>query len=87
MSGEEKGWDFPREWAEGAGRCGRRGRARGTYRQSGGEQSLFSCYVKYKTLKNNTTTLNSDPRQLRGRRRFSELQESFVRGAKRGAGV
>lgn len=39
------------------------------------EQSLFSCCGKYKTLKNNTTTPATAPRQLRGRRRFSELCE------------
>lgn len=73
----------PQGWAEGSVCCGRRGRDLQTGWE---EQSLFSCYVKYKTLKNNTTR-RTDPRQLRGRRRFSELQKSCVRGARRGAGV
>lgn len=77
----------PQGWAEGAVCCGRPGRACGTYRQSGRSRVLFSCCVKYKTLKNNTTTRGTDPRQPRGRRRFSELQKSCVRGARRGAGV
>lgn len=47
------------------------------YLQTGWEeQSLFSCYLKYKTLKNNTTTRRTDPRQLQGHfRAAGELGE------------
>lgn len=52
LSGEEKGWGWmeprgrcgdwgPRRWAEGALGCGRRGRACGTYRQSGRSRVCF----------------------------------------------
>lgn len=50
------------------------------------EQSLFSCYIKYKTLKNNTTS-GTDPRQLRGCCRFFRDAEEHVRGAGTGAGI
>lgn len=41
------------------------------------EQSLFCCHVKYKTLKNNTTC-GTDPSQLQGCWRLSEMQKSVL---------
>lgn len=64
----------------GAARCGRRSRVRPADQE---EQSLFSSYVKYKPLKNNTAC-GTDPSQLRGSWRFPEEHE---RGAGTGAGI
>lgn len=44
------------------------------YVEADWEDSLFSCYVKYKTLKNNITC-GPNPSQLWGRWRFSEVQK------------
>lgn len=82
-SSEEQGWG----WMEPPGALGATGMgwgSQGLWKTWQGlwclqteweEQSLFSCCGKYKTLKNNTTTPATAPRQLRGRRRFSELCE------------